>query len=142
MLKDLQSTIPLNLAERKIVEARMTGLSFGQLEEGPRRVAVDQIMIRAAAICGCILPNTEFFATFIAEEISIFILQYGYEELTLEEILLAFRLNAKDNADVDYVSFSGSCINVDYVAKILGRYIVQRKLLDRKFQNKIDGYEL
>jgi hypothetical protein len=138
----LQDTVQMTAAEKKICKARQVGYSFCQLDDDDRRVAVDQIMIRAAAICGCVLPTTEFFATFIAEEISIFILEFGYEELTLEEILLSFRLNAKDNADIDYVSFVGNCINVDYVAKVLGRYNIQRKLLDRKFQNKIDGYEL
>ncbi len=142
MLRDLQDTVQMTAAEKKICKSRQVGYSFSQLDDDDRRVAVDQIMIRAAAICGCVLPTTEFFATFIAEEISIFLLEYGYEELTLEEILLSFRLNAKENTDVDYVQFFGNCINVDYVAKVLGRYIIQRKLLDRKFQNKIDGYEL
>ena len=128
LLKDLQDTVQMTAAEKKICKSRQVGYSFSQLDDDDRRVAVDQIMIRAAAICGCVLPTTEFFATFIAEEISIF--------------LLSFRLNAKENTDVDYVQFFGNCINVDYVAKVLGRYIIQRKLLDRKFQNKIDGYEL
>ena len=105
-------------------------------------------MLRVASICGCALPNTEFFARFIAEEIATFILDFGYEELTLEELLLAFRFNAKggmkypSGTEVDQVPFFGNCVNVDYIAKVLSNYMVFRKVLDRKLQNKIDGYEL
>jgi hypothetical protein len=108
-------------------------------------------MLRGAAVCGCNIPDTDFFAKFIAEEISAFILDFGYAELTLAEIILAFRINAKGNfknyanfigLDIEQISFYGNCINVDYVAKVLSNYLTIRNLLDRKLQNKIDGYEL
>lgn len=112
------------------------------------RLAVDQIMLRVAAICGCPLPNTDFFAKFIAEEITTFIFDFGYQEFTLEEILSAFRFNATGGlkyptgVEIDQVYFTGSCVNVDYIAKVLSNYLIIRKILDRKLQNKIDGYEL
>lgn len=134
--------IQMTPTEAKIFEARLTGVSFSQLSEKDLRISVDQIMLRAAAICGCVLPNTEFFAKFISEEISNFIINFGYGEYTLEEILLAFRINAKLNSDSGHIHFTGNCINVDYVAKILANYTIYRIVLDRKFQNKIDGYEL
>lgn len=108
-------------------------------------------MLRGAAICGCNLPDTDFFAKFIAEEITAFILEFGYKELTLGEIILAFRINAKGNfknyinfvgLDIEQIVFYGNCMNVDYVAKVLSNYLTIRNLLDRKLQNKIDGYEL
>jgi hypothetical protein len=105
-------------------------------------------MLRVAAICGCALPNTEFFAKFIAEEITNFILCFGYADLTLEEILLAFRFNAKagmkypNGEQIEPIFFTGCCVNVDYIAKVLANYMSIRIFLDRKLQNKIDGYEL
>lgn len=111
-------------------------------------VSVDQIMLRVAAISGCALPNTDFFAKFIAEEIIKFILDFGYGDLTLEEILLAFRFNARSglrypNGElIESVNFTGVCVNVDYISKVLANYISIRNYLDRKLQNKIDGYEL
>jgi hypothetical protein len=147
-LKDLTDTTKLTPLELKIINARTKGYSFCQLDENNKKLAVDQIMLRVAAICGCPLPNTEFFAKFIAEEITIFILDFGYQEFTLEEILSAFRFNATGGlkyatgVEIDQVYFTGSCVNVDYIAKVLSNYLIIRKILDRKLQNKIDGYEL
>jgi hypothetical protein len=148
LLKDLVGTTNLTKPEQKIIESRFVGYSFSQLDEDDGKLAVDQIMLRVAAICGCALPNTEFFAKFIAEEITKFILDFGYSDLTLEEILLAFRFNARgglkypNGATIDPVFFTGCCVNVDYIAKVLANYMALRTQLDRKLQNKIDGYEL
>lgn len=148
LLKDLLPTVKLTKTEERIVEARYTSFSFCQLDESDLKISVDQIMLRVAGICGCALPNTEFFARFIAEEIATFILDFGYEELTLEEILLAFRLNAMggykyaNGESADQIVFFGNCVNVDYIAKVLSNYMSFRKILDRKIQNKLDGYEL
>jgi len=144
----LLPTVKLTSTEEKIVQARHSGFSFCQLDDSDLKLSVDQIMLRVAGICGCALPNTEFFARFIAEEIATFILDFGYEELTLEEILLAFRLNAKgglkyaNGESAEQIVFFGNCVNVDYIAKVLANYMGFRKILDRKIQNKIDGYEL
>lgn len=148
MLKDLADTIKLTKTERRIIDARLVGVSFSQLSEKEVKFTVDQIMLRVAAICGCALPNTEFFAKFISEEISKFILDFSYGDLTLEEILLAFRLNSygglrfSSGEPMNTIAFTGNCVNVDYIAKILSNYISIRNFLDRKLQNKIDGYEL
>jgi len=121
-------------------------LSFCELTEEGERAAIDQIMIRGAAICGCALPQTEFFAGYIAAELSIFINEFGYGELTLDEILLSLRLNSKggvkypSGSEVETVAFTGQCINVDYISKVLANYKALRGYLDRKFENEIDGY--
>ena len=132
--------------EEQIVQARCEGLSFCELDGLNERVAIDQIMFRGAAISGCALPMTETFATFIAEEITAFILNFGYGELTLEEFLLAMRLNAYGKIrnpageDFDQVNFSGNSINVVYLGKILKNYMALRNNLDRKITNQLDGY--
>lgn len=148
LLKDLEGTMNLTKTEKKIIDARLVGSSFSQLGEKEIKTTVDQIMLRVAAICGCALPNTEFFAKFISEEISKFILDFGYSNLTLEETLLAFRLNSygglknTTGETITAVSFTGNSVNVDYIAKVLLNYMAIRNFLDRKLQNKIDGYEL
>jgi hypothetical protein len=148
LLKDLVDTTSLTKVEQKIIKSRLAGCSFGQLDDDDTKLAVDQIMLRVAAICGCALPNTEFFAKFIAEEISIFISDFGYVDLTLEEILLAFRFNSRGGLKypngelIEFIFFTGNCVNVDYISKVLSNYMSLRIILDRKLQNKIDGYEL
>lgn len=96
-------------------------------------------MLKIASICGCALPNTEFFAQYIAEEIGIFVNDMGYGNLTVDEIVLAFRLNI---AGEESIPFTGVCVNVDYIAKVLRAYFEKRQLLDGILKNKIDGYEL
>jgi len=103
-------------------------------------------MFRGAAICGCTLPQTEIFAKFIAEEIENFILNFGYEEFTESEILLAMQVNAFDKIknpmgeDLEQVVFSGISFNVVYLAKILKNYKIIRENLDKKIKNQLDGY--
>lgn len=132
--------------DQQIVEARSKGLSFCELSELETRVAIDQIMFRGAAVCGCLLPQTEFFAKIIAEEIASFLLRFGYEELTEAEILLAMHLNAMGKIrnpageDFEQVQFSGVSINVVYLGKILKNYKALRDSLDLKIKNQLDGY--
>lgn len=129
-----------------ILEARHEGLSFCQLSEKDKRYATDNLMLRGAAISGCPLPTTEFFAGYISEELEIFISKFGYEELTLAELLLSLRLNSKNEMkypsglEIEAAQFSGNCFNIDFFAKVLKNYMNLRLLLDRKFQNVIDGY--
>jgi len=116
------------------------------MNELESRVAIDQIMFRGAAICGCPLPQTELFATYIAEEIKKYILDFGYGELTLDEIVLAFRINVGGRIknslgeDLICVDFYGHAINVSFIGKILSNYLVIRKSLDTRILNLLDGY--
>ncbi len=149
MLKEVKDILPkINDAEKRIFEARQIGVSFCNIPVEEMQWYIDQIMLRGAAIGGCAVPNTEFFAEIIGEELAIFIKDYGYGELTYEEILLALRLNAQgglkhpSGMDIEPVHFFGVCFNIDYFSKIMANYMSFRTQLDRKIQNKIDGYSL
>lgn len=132
--------------EDKIIKARCDGISFCEMADWQLRNSIDQIMLRGAAIAGCALPQTDFFAGFIAEEFIVFINEFGFSEFTLNEILLALRINSRGGVktpsglEIEQVAFTGVCINVDYLSKILSNYCSLRNYLDRKFENKIDGY--
>jgi len=133
--------------EAKILKARNSGLSFCQIEEGLIRATLDQVMLRGAAIYGCPLPQTEFFAGYIASELQILIKDFGFEELTEEEILLALRLNYcggvkfPSGVEIEKITFSGNTFNIFFIASVLEMYMKLRNILDRKCENLIDGYE-
>jgi len=139
---------PLNLTkvELLIIECRKKGASFVEMTDKDRRVALDKIIVKTAAISGCPLPNTDFFADIVCEEMYEFMLEFGYEELTLAEISFALRMNMKvglkypNGIEIETIPFSGHCFNVTYISKILSNYMQLRNLLDRKLQNYIDGY--
>lgn len=139
-LKDLPDTENLTFLDKKIIAARCKGVSFCNLNELDTAHAIDQIMMRIAALHGCAIPNTEFYARHIADEIKIYFNEFGYEYLTLEEILLAFRVNSQ--AGSERINFTGLCVNVEFISKVIDEYLIKRNLLDRKLQNKLDGYEL
>lgn len=133
--------------ERHIVKARLIGRSFCELSEDALSYAIDEIMIAGAAISGCALPQTEFFAKKIGEHLTVFINEYGYGELTVAEILTAMRLNSRGGLkfptglEAEQINFSGNCFNVDYLSKILHNYFSLRNILDGRFKNMIEGYE-
>lgn len=146
LLKDIEKDLrKLTETEKRILKARQTGKSFCEILE--KRVEIDEIMLRGAAIYGCTLPHTEFFASFIAEELSAMILDFGFGEFTMSEMILALRINCLSGVkypsgiEVEKVNFTGHTFNVDFVCKVLEKYMSLRDGFDRKIQNQIDGYE-
>lgn len=118
-----------------------------ELDETELRHAIDQIILSGSAITGSSLPQTEFIATFLFSEISKFLIEMGYGELTLDEVLLAMRLNSSgmltnSSSELVSVELRTQNFNVMFVASVLVNYVQMRHLLDRKLQNQIDGYEV
>lgn len=103
-------------------------------------------MLRGAAISGCAVPGTEFFAEIIADELTELILNFGYGDLTYDELLLALRINAKggykhpSGVELEHIAFFGNCFSIDYYSKVLSNYMMIRTYVDRKLKNFIDGY--
>jgi hypothetical protein len=116
------------------------------MSEEESRFAADKIMFNCAALFGCPLPQTEGFAEIISKELFLFLNEFGYSELTLEEIMLAMRINAKGNLkypsgmEVEQVQFHGSCFHVDFISRILSYYMTMRGYLDSTLRNFLDGY--
>lgn len=116
------------------------------MDEKALRVATDQIILRCSAIVGCEMPFTEMFANILSEQIISFIIGFGYNNLTLSEIILAIETNIASSLkmpagiEVEEITFSGRCVNVTFLSKVLKNYISIRNLLDRKLQNVVDGY--
>jgi hypothetical protein len=107
---------------------------------------INKLIFVICAISGADLPPNESFATILAEQFAEFLVGYGYSDLTEEEILVSFRMNAKgtkypSGMEVERVSLKGSVFNIDSAAKVLANYMTFRNMLDRRCQNSIDGYE-
>lgn len=132
--------------ERKIASSRITGISVCEMDDKESRLSADRIMFNCAALFGCPLPQTEGFAEILSKELFLFLNEFGYKELTLEEIMLAMRMNARGNLrypsgmEVEQVQFHGNCFHVDFVSKMLSYYMTMRSNLDTKLKNFIDGY--
>ena len=129
----------------KILKARIEDkLSFGQMSPQDLKVDVDLLIFKACAITGSDMPPNEYFADILSGELMKFLLDFGYADYNIEEILLAFRLNANG---IKYASgehppkiyFKG-VLNINTVADVLVYYSILRTTLDRKIQNNIDEY--
>lgn len=145
-LTELEMPNNLTELEKKILISRGSGLSFCQLDGKDLKHGIDQLILKSAAIVGCQIPQSEYFADILTNEIITFVNEFGYGNLTFDEMLLAIRLNSKgkikmpSGIDVDVVEFSGNCFNVHWLSKILSNYVVFRNLLDSKILNKLEGY--
>lgn len=123
------------------------GESFAEMDDLQLRTATDRIILECSAINGCDLPSTELFAESLSNSIISFIVELGYADLTLDEILFSMQMNERiglrlpSGIEVEEIIFSGRCANVSFLSKVISNYMVIRKLVDRKMQNLIDGYE-
>lgn len=147
MLVELpKDKVKLNRIEELIIEKRLSGVSFCQIEESDLRSGIDHLILKASAITGCDLPQTEFFAEVLTTEIIEFVNEFDYRELTLAEMIFSIRLNSRidlrfpSGNDIEQVVFSGRHFNINFFSRVLHNYAQLRKSLDRKFQNHIDGY--
>lgn len=125
----------------------MSGDSFSETSGVGRQHFLDQIIARIAAQVGCDLPQTDFFANIVSEEMEGIIVDFGYDELTLKEVIFAIRVNSCPSAmkmpsgmDLEPVFFSGKLPNGYFLSKILSNYMLLRRILDGKLGNFIDGY--
>lgn len=122
-------------------------MSFSQLTKDEQLLASDQIIAQCVAVYGCQLPQSEKVSETLTKELANYILGFGYENLTVGEIVLAIRFNVlfdsrlPSGLEIEIVPFTMPYANVSFVAKVLHNYMVIRNYLDRKFQNQIDGYE-
>lgn len=106
---------------------------------------MDLLIFKACAISGAELPPTDFFANIVSQEFVNFLLEFGYANYSIEEFLLAYKFNADgikypSGNSVEKVYFKG-VLSVNLSADVFSNYKILRDLLDRKLQNKIDGYE-
>ena len=136
------------MVDKKIIEARLDGLSFLDQNQKELQLSSDQIILRCSAIYGCEMPFTDIFANILSEQIISFINGFLYGNLTLAEIILAMEINLPQSfmisnaVDIEEIQFTGRCVNVAFLAKVLKNYKALRFSLDRKMQNHIDGYQL
>jgi hypothetical protein len=118
-------------------------MSVSQMRQLDFKSDVDTAVVRISAIVGAELPKTEFMADILNEEIRAFILDFGYDELTMPEIILAFRLNeviikTMSGLEMERVQFAGNHLSVSFTASVLNNYKRLRNLIDGKFKNKLD----
>lgn len=140
-------SLNLTNTEKIIIKSRQASKPFFDLSGNDRQYFLDQIIARVAAGAGCDLPQSDFFAKIVSEELDGMITDFGYDRFTLSEVVFAIRLNSNPAAmrvpsglELEQVVFTGRTVNSYFLSKVLSNYATLRHCLDRKLENYIDGY--
>lgn len=126
--------------EKRIVDARQVGLALVDLSQDEFEAALTGIIFNISVICGCQLPTHDAHVNALEKEFAIFLKEFGYGNLTPEEILTAFRMNANFRLQ-DKVETYGALFNIDFAGKVLTQYRDKRWSLDHKLNQVYEKRE-
>lgn len=139
------SSLKLTTEQKMVLKSRMNGNSFWEIEEDKHRQITDEIILSAASIFGMVLPETELLATYLSDEMITLIMDFGYDDFTVDEIMTALRFNTYPeikNPSGDPLKQVESTyrVSVVFLAGVLRNYKILRSGIDRMLENKLKGY--
>ena len=145
LLNDLVvANLSLNNFDKLIYDARIDSSGLFEFGNDDFVDTINDLVMRIHVISGSNLPSTDFLVELLESELSKALNDFKFTNLSINEILLAFRLNCVADCyvevEVDYVPLIGGCLNVDYILRVLYNYRKHRHSFERKIQNKLDGY--
>lgn len=146
MLAELANgSIKLTDNEKKIIDLRISGLSVLETPIDESIVLSDLCIFKTSAICGFSLSTSKEFADILNEEFRILLLDFGFSNLTFDEIIMAFRMNARGgyrysgSGDfIQRVNSYSSFFSIDYAAQVLNNYMAIRNAIDSKIKDFIE----
>lgn len=118
----------------------MTGTSVCDTPKEQLDVLTEVAIFRISAIAGFNLTANDKFADTLNEEFLLLINDYGFSELTFDEIITAFRFNAKGTFKypsghvVETVKSYSTFFSINYAAKVLENYKAIRLALDSRIK--------
>lgn len=108
-----------------------------EIDKKQYSVLADVAIFKIAAIVGLSLPTSDKFADVLNEELLILLTEFGYSDLTFDELVLAFRVNYQYyrtphgdtiNPIVPYSTF----FSINYASAVLNNYKRIRSIVDMK----------
>lgn len=129
-----------------IYNARVDSIGLFEYGDGEFNDTIMDLVMRISCISGANLHPNPIMMDLLESELKKALKEFNYMNLSIDEILLAFRLNCvvhnyvNLDIDVDYVELIGNSLNLDYILKVLYNYRKYRHSFERKIQNKLDGY--
>jgi hypothetical protein len=137
------NSLKLNEFERKIISDRISGVAVCDTPENQLSLMAEVAILKISAICGFTLTTSEKFADILNEELLIFLKDFGYSTLSFDEIISAFRLNAKgwyrmQSGDTQPTVLPYSTFfSINYAGQVLKYYMQYRNALDSKLINDL-----
>lgn len=136
--------LKLNNIELAIVNARMCSNPISEVDKKQYSLLADVAIFKIAAIVGLSLPTSEKFADVLNEELLILLTEFGYTDLTFDELVLAFRVNYQYyktpfgetlNPITPYSTF----FSINYASAVLNNYKRIRSIVDMKITEQLSG---
>jgi len=135
------NSLNFNSIDKSVINARMQGEAICDIRKEELSILADVSIFKIAAIVGFSLPTSDKFADVLNEELLILLNQFGYSEITFEELILAFRINAQNyrtpsgetlNPIIPYSTF----FSINFAASVLNKYMQIRKIVENKMLDK------
>lgn len=132
----------LNNTDRRIIEARLSGNSICDTDKKELSLLADVAIFKISSIVGFTLSTSEKFADILNEEFLLMLNEYGFSELTFDEVVTAFRINAQGNYKtnggdtIETVVPYSTFFSINYAAKVLNNYLRIRKCMEYKLVEK------
>lgn len=137
----MQIDLKLNLikSESDIVLAAKSGPPIKNLNEKELSITATGLIFKIAVISGCTLPSNDNYINALESEFILF-LKKKYPDLTSEEILTAFRMNANMELG-EKIEKYGEIFSLDYVGKVLFYYMVNRRQTETRIREYLEKKE-
>ena len=120
--------------------------SFSQTVKDTISDCLEDLVLRICAISGIGYPLTEKQFDYFIEELIILLDSPKYNNLSIPEIILAFRINSRSGVkyvsgeEIPRIEIFGTSISVDYIERVLNNYFGLRTGIENEVKCLIDGY--
>lgn len=131
--------------EDLIVKKRDNERAISEIEEPERLKELSVVLLKISVFLGVSLPSNELLLEMLTSLFQDSLINFGYENLSLKELLFAFELNKQnvlkdEQGDlIKEVEDPFKSLNIGYTSKVLKNYMIARNLLDAKAKNVIYG---
>jgi len=143
--------LKLNKIDKAVINARLSGDAICDIRKEELSVLADVAIFKIAAIAGLSLPTSDKFADVLNEELLILLTEFGYTDITFEELVLAFRINYQHYRTsgghvfqpiIPYSTF----FSINYASAVLDNYksirqIIERKIVEQVGEDMFDKYK-
>ena len=135
-----EKSTPLSPFNERVYSALSDGVLISDASVDQLEAILDTI----SALCGYPIQKNKIG---LLNALKTHLTHFGFAELTDKEITLAFHLNCEiglkypSGMEQEIIYSHSPELSVMYIAKVLSMYMNYRKILIRKLENDLNGYE-
>jgi len=135
------------IIDNLIFDARISEIAIEDYSDEDNKKKVFEVMTRAISIYGFKPTPNEMFLNDLCDAILDHIKKFKYGHLAWDEIFLALSMNTHTDLkypsgeDYEPIISKSQTFSVQFLAQLLGRYMIFRNHLDEMIRKMFDGIE-